>query len=141
VTDVLTGKQRSYNMSRIRGRDTKHELILRKALWSAGLRYRLKSKLPGQPDLFFSGGKVAVFVDGCFWHRCPEHFQWPKTRSEFWKNKIGRNVERDREINGQLRKMDWTVVRIWEHEIRDDLKNVVKRIGQALSDESRVASR
>ncbi len=136
MTDVLTREQRSYNMSRIRGRDTKPELILRKALWSDGLRYRLKSKLPGQPDLVFPGGQVAVYVDGCFWHKCPEHFQWPKTRPEFWKNKIARNVERDREITGQLKKMGWTVLRIWEHELRDDLKNVVKRIDQALSDES-----
>lgn len=134
MTDVLTREQRSYNMSRIRGRDTKPELILRKALWSDGRRYRLKSKLPGQPDLVFPGGKVAVFVDGCFWHQCPEHFQWPKTRAKFWKNKIARNVERDGEITDHLKKLGWTVLRIWEHELRDDLKSVVKRINQALSD-------
>lgn len=136
MTDVLTGEQRSYNMSRIKGRDTKPELILRSALWSAGLRYRLKSKLPGHPDLVFPGRKVAVFVDGCFWHRCPEHFQLPKTQAEFWGNKIGLNVERDRKVTGQLKEMGWTVSRFWEHEIYDDLKNVVKLVDHALSDKS-----
>ena len=136
MTDVLTREQRSYNMSRIRGRDTNPELILRKALWSNSLRYRLKSKLPGKPDLIFPGRKVAIFVDGCFWHKCPEHFQWPTSRAEFWKNKISRTVERDGEITGQLEKMDWTVLRVWEHELRDDLQSVVMRISQVLSDQS-----
>lgn len=136
MTDVLTREQRSFNMSRIRGRDTKPELIFRKALWSAGLRYRLKSKLPGRPDLVFPGRKVAVFVDGCFWHQCPEHFQWPKTRPDFWKQKITRTVERDKEVTDQLKKMGWTVIRVWEHELRNDLGKAVKRIDQALSDKS-----
>lgn len=123
-------------MSRIRGKNTKPELIIRKALWSAGLRYRLRSKLPGRPDLVFPGKKVAVFVDGCFWHQCPEHFQWPKTRPDFWKQKISGTVMRDIEINGQLKKMGWTVIRIWEHELSKKLDKVVKRINQILSDKS-----
>ena len=136
MTDVLTREQRSYNMSRIRGKNTKPELIFRKALWSAGLRYRLSSKLPGKPDLVFLGKKVTVFVDGCFWHKCPEHFQWPKTQPDFWRQKITRTVERDKEVTDQLKKMGWTVVRIWEHELRNSLEKTVKRIDHALSDKS-----
>ena len=123
-------------MSRIRGKDTKPELIFRKALWSAGLRYRLKSKLPGRPDLVFPGRKVAVFVDGCFWHQCPEHFQWPKNRPNFWKKKITRTVERDKEVTDQLKKMGWKVLRVWEHELGNNLGEAVKRVDQALSDKS-----
>jgi len=133
MTDILTSKQRSYNMSRIRGKNTKPELQLRKALWSAGLRYRLKSELPGRPDIVFRAGKVAIFVDGCFWHKCPEHFQWPKTRTKFWKDKINRNVERDEEVTDQLKLTGWTVMRIWEHEISDDIENVISRIDKVLS--------
>lgn len=136
MSDVHTPEQRSFNMSRIRGKNTKPELIFRKALWSAGLRYRLRSKLPGRPDLVFPSRKVAVFVDGCFWHQCPEHFQWPKTRPDFWKQKITRTVKRDKEVSDQLKKMGWTVVRVWEHELKKNLIGAVNRIDQALSDKN-----
>jgi len=133
---TLKQKQRSYNMSRIPGKDTKPERIFRKALWSAGLKYRLRSKLPGKPDLVFPGKKVAVFVDGCFWHMCPEHYQPPKNNSEFWKKKITRNAERDKEVTDQLEKMGWAVIRVWGHELKNNLGKAVKRIDQALSDKS-----
>lgn len=96
MADVLTKEQRSYCMSQIRGKNTKPEVILRKALWSMGYRYRIKNKLPGKPDLIYPSLKVAIFVDGCFWHKCPKHFQPPKTRQIFWENKINANVERDK---------------------------------------------
>lgn len=117
MVDVLTPVQRKYCMSRIRGKNTKPEIVLRKLLWSAGYRYRLKSRLPGKPDIVFPRHKLAVFVDGCFWHGCPKHAVMPKTNRTFWREKLSRNMQRDREVNVQIRKMGWRVVRIWEHEI------------------------
>lgn len=131
-TDVHTPAQRSFNMSRIRGRDTKPEILLRKALWKNGLRYRLKNKLPGKPDIVFVSDRTAVFVDGCFWHRCPEHFVLPKSRQEFWQHKIDRNVERDTEVNKKLLEDGWKVCRVWEHELRSDPQNVVQRVAHLL---------
>lgn len=115
MTDVHTPEQRSFNMSRIRSRDTKPELLLRSELWRRGYRYRLKSSLPGKPDIVFHRQRLAIFVDGCFWHGCPKHFQLPKTRSEFWRKKIESNRQRDKEINALLKSCGWNVYRVWEH--------------------------
>lgn len=127
-TDVLTTEQRSHCMSSIRGKNTKPELVLRKALWAAGLQYRLKNRLPGRPDIIFPGMKIAIFVDGCFWHKCPEHFQAPAQNARFWADKIARNVERDQEANLQLEAEGWRVIRLWEHEVRDSPGSCVSRI-------------
>ncbi len=109
---------RSENMSRIRSTNTKPELLLRKALWARGLRYRVHSDLPGRPDLVFSQARAVVFVDGCFWHGCPLHYSAPKTRWDFWKDKLRRNVLRDMEVDDELSAMGWKIVRIWEHELK-----------------------
>ncbi len=134
MPDVLTKTQRSRCMSAIRGKNTKPELVLRKALWTAGLRYRLRNNLPGRPDIIFPSKKIAVFVDGCFWHRCPEHFQAPEHNAQFWADKIARNVKRDREVEQQLSTMGWRVLRFWEHEILDSPEACVSRI-RKLTDE------
>lgn len=135
MTDVLTEGQRSYCMSRIRGRDTKPEVTLRKALWGMGFRYRLKSKLPGKPDLVFPRYRTVVFIDGCFWHKCPVHFQMPKKNRQFWEDKISANVERDERVVKELTDQGWKVVRIWEHQVKDNLllavESVVKVFGEA----------
>ena len=104
MADILSPKERSERMSRVRGSDTKPEIIFRKALWREGLRYRLRYKLFGRPDIVFPGPKVAVFIDGCFWHGCPEHYRPPKTRTEWWDNKIAGNKKRDlaREVPSDL---------------------------------------
>lgn len=121
MVDVLTKKQRSYNMSMIRGRNTQPELRLRKFLFSKGVRgYRL-SGLPGKPDIIFPKYKTAIFIDGCFWHKCHEHFKEPATRKKFWVKKIDGNVKRDNEINKILITEGWTVLRFWEHEIEKDI--------------------
>lgn len=133
MADVLTKKQRSYCMSQIRGKNTKPEVILRKALWSAGLRYRIKNKLPGKPDLVYPTLKVAIFIDGCFWHRCPIHFQAPKSRASFWEKKIQGNVARDQRNNELLQSDGWLVVRVWEHEIKESLTDTVRNISEILS--------
>lgn len=132
MSDVLTPAQRSFCMSRNRGKDTKPEILLRKALWRRGLRYRLHSELPGKPDLVFPGQRAVVFVDGCFWHGCPEHFQPPRTNAEFWREKIAATQRRDIRTGEKLTAAGWAVFRVWEHEIRADLAGCAARIGKRL---------
>lgn len=131
-TDVLSPEQRSYCMSQIKGKDTKPEVALRKALWGLGHRYRVMNRLPGKPDLVFSSLRTVVFVDGCFWHKCPDHFVRPQTRARFWLDKINGNVARDERINDSLRFEGWQVVRIWEHEIKQSLEDAVARVVEIL---------
>jgi DNA mismatch endonuclease, patch repair protein len=121
-------------MGRVRQRGTELELLLRKALWQAGIRYRLKTKikLPGSPDLFFFRAKIAVFVDGCFWHGCPIHGTMSKTNTNFWRAKIARNRERDAEVDAKLSELGWHTIRIWEHEIKEGLIESVIRISNEL---------
>jgi DNA mismatch endonuclease (patch repair protein) len=107
-------------MSQIKGRDTKPELLLRRALWRLGLRYRVRSRVIGKPDLVFGSARIAVFVDGCQWHSCPVHFVRPKSNVEFWDRKFRRNRERDAEVNTALKAQGWTVLRFWEHQIEAD---------------------
>lgn len=105
-------------MARIRGRDTKPERWLRSLLWARGFRYRLHAKkLPGRPDLVFHARKTVVFVDGCFWHGCPEHYVRPRSRALFWAEKLRENVNRDRMQCRELESMGWRVVRLWEHQV------------------------
>jgi DNA mismatch endonuclease, patch repair protein len=118
-------------MARNRGTNTKPEVLLRKACFAIGMRYILNSKLPGRPDFVFLGSKVAVFVDGCFWHGCPTHYQAPATRSEFWQDKLWRNRARDSAVTRQLTQSGWQVVRIWEHTVKSDLTGAVSRIKAA----------
>ena len=119
-------------MARQRTRDTDPEVALRRVLHSRGLRYRLDRPLPGLPrrraDITFTRQRVAVFVDGCFWHGCPEHGTWPKRNDEWWATKIRRNIDRDRETDAHLRTYGWAVVRIWEHEAADEAADRVEEV-------------
>ncbi|MEO3939334.1 very short patch repair endonuclease [Dermatophilaceae bacterium Soc4.6] len=104
-----------------KGRDTKPELALRRAVHALGLRYRVDHSLPlpgvrRRGDLVFTRARVAVFLDSCFWHACPEHGTRPKTNADFWQTKIERNIARDTETNRLLREAGWTVIRVWEHQ-------------------------
>jgi DNA mismatch endonuclease (patch repair protein) len=116
-----TDPRTSLRMSRQRTRDTQAEWALRRILHSRGLRYRVNAALPGlasrRADISFARQRVAVFIDACFWHGCPEHKTAPKTNSEWWATKLARNVERDRETDAHLADLGWKVVRIWEHEV------------------------
>ncbi|MFF6791560.1 very short patch repair endonuclease [Streptomyces filamentosus] len=107
-------------MSRQRSRDTGVEMALRRALHASGFRYRVHRRpLKGvrrEADVVFGPAKVAVFVDGCFWHGCPEHATWPKRNSAFWREKIEKNRARDRNTDARLREAGWASVRVWEHE-------------------------
>ena len=105
---------------------------LRRALWARGYRYRLRLRLPGTPDLVFPSGKVAVFVDGCFWHGCPVHYRTPGTNAAFWDAKIRRNQERDRRADRELRATGWVVVRLWSHQIKEDPEGALEVVAEAL---------
>lgn len=121
MADVHTTSTRSFNMSRIRGKDTKPEMLVRQYLHARGMRYRLHTKeLPGKPDLVFPGLRTVVFVHGCFWHRhegC-RYFVVPKTRTDFWLGKIGRNVANDERQQQELKVQGWRVLVVWECELR-----------------------
>ncbi|MFC1534769.1 very short patch repair endonuclease [Thermodesulfobacteriota bacterium] len=118
--DVHSPHQRSFNMSRIQGKDTKPEMMLREWLWSKGYRYRLHRKdIPGTPDIVFLGRKKVIFAHGCFWHKhdC-KYFKWPKTNSEFWKEKIEGNVSRDDKNYQLLTQNNWQYLVVWECETK-----------------------
>jgi len=128
MADVMTAEQRRDNMSRIRGKDTGPELLLRKGLWKMGFRYRTHYKLPGRPDVVLVGRKIAIFVDGCFWHGCPDHGVRPKSNSAFWNKKIQGTIDRDKRNLELLEKQGWTVLRFWEHDIEKDLAGLLKKL-------------
>ncbi|MFE4174914.1 very short patch repair endonuclease [Streptomyces sp. NPDC056909] len=114
---------RRRNMQAIRSRDTKPEWLIRRLVHAQGLRYRVAAKpLPGlrrTADMVFRPAKVAVFIDGCYWHGCPEHYVPPKTNEGYWSDKVARNMARDRDTDQRLAEAGWTVLRFWEHESPD----------------------
>ena len=123
-----------------RSRDTKPETQLRSLLHRRGLRFRVDvSPIPGvrrRADLVFSTARVAVFVDGCFWHGCPVHGTWPKANADFWREKIETNRRRDEDTNRKFAEAGWTVVRVWEHE---DVEDAATRIQTAIKVRARPA--
>ena len=138
MADVHDEKTRSYNMSRIKGSNTKPESIVRKYLFSHGYRYRKNDKrYPGTPDIVLPKYKTVVFVNGCFWHKhdgC-RYFVWPQNNAEFWKEKIESNVARDQRDYRLLREAGWRVIVIWECELR---KNLIDQTLQKLDDSIRM---
>ncbi|WP_227421499.1 very short patch repair endonuclease [Pacificispira spongiicola] len=115
-SDIVDAATRSRMMAGIRGKDTKPEMIVRRGLHRRGFRFRLHDRsLPGRPDLILPRYHVAIFVHGCFWHGhdCPL-FRWPRTREDFWRDKIGRNRERDRNAAERLQEAGWRILTIWE---------------------------
>lgn len=130
--DPLTPEQRKLNMSKIRAKDTKPELMIRRALHSMGLRYRLHSaELPGRPDLVFPRYRAVIFVHGCFWHGhdCPM-FRLPATRTEFWLKKIEQNRARDLATFGALQRDGWRVLTIWECAVRGPARLGLHEVAQ-----------
>ena len=132
--DTLTPKERSERMRRVKCRDTKPELRLRRLVWGLGYRYRKHRRdVPGNPDLAFITRKRAIFLHGCFWHRhdCPSGRRAPKSRVRFWNNKFRRNVERDAVVAGLLRRAGWIALVVWECELRNP-PNVQKKLKRFL---------
>ena len=126
-------QRRSEQMSRIRAQHTEPEVLLRKALWACGLRYRLHVKTPaGKPDIVFPRARIAIFIDGCFWHGCPEHYVRPRSRTEFWSDKLRENVLRDIRQTRNLEGLGWRLFRVWEHEVFMQLDELVTRVRAVL---------
>ena len=135
--DNLTPEQRHRNMQNIKCRDTKIELILRHALWKAGYRYRKNYKsLPGKPDIVFPQYKIAIFCDSEFFHGkdwTNQKIRLEKSKNaDYWVNKIAKNIERDEQINKQLRDMGWTVLRFWGKDIKSNVDKCVTEIGKTI---------
>ena len=116
MADIVSPEDRSRMMSGIRGRDTKPELLLRAGLHAMGYRYKLHDKsIPGKPDLVFPRYRAVIFANGCFWHGHDCHlFKWPKSREDFWRTKIGANIERDLEVAKLLNEKGWRILKVWE---------------------------
>lgn len=120
-------------MARIRGFDTSPELTLRRALWNQGLRYRVKLRtVGGVPDVAFPAARVAVFIDGCFWHGCPLHYARPRSNESFWSAKLVTNIERDCRQSRALEAASWWVLRLWEHEVLLELALAVERVRRSI---------
>lgn len=124
--DVHTPEQRSFNMSRIRSKNTKPEEMVRKYLFSQGFRYRKNDpRLPGKPDIVLPKYKTVIFVNGCFWHGhtgC-RYFVWPKNNEDFWKEKINSNIDRDKQVVKRLADLGWNVIVIWECELKRQVRD------------------
>ena len=117
-------------MSKVQ-RNSKPEQIIRKALFRLGYRYSLSHRfkeLNFKPDIVMVSRKVCIFIDGCFWHKCSKCFKAPKSNERYWKPKIKRNVDRDKEQNDYLKKEGWRIIRVWEHEISNNLGKVISKI-------------
>jgi len=132
MTDNISISRRSWNMSQIKGSNTKPELIVRSFLHKNGLRFRINDKnLPGKPDIVLKKYQTVIFVDGCFWHRhkgCKYAYN-PKSREDFWQKKFKDNIERDNKINNLYARLPWRLIRIWECEINENkLNDIAKSI-------------
>lgn len=139
MADVMTKEQRSKNMKKIKSSDTKIELLLRKALWNKGIRYRKNvSTLPGKPDIVITKYKIAIFCDGEFFHGKDWEVLKPKLQnsnnSEFWIKKISRNIERDDEVNKELLFLGYTVIRFWGNEIKKNTDECIRVIEETIFD-------
>lgn len=127
--DRLTRKERSNLMSKVRGKNTKIEVMVRNALRNKGIHnYRVNYRIKGTPDLVFVKEKIAVFVDGCFWHKCPVCYSEPKSNIAYWRKKIAENVNRDRNADAELINQGWDVIRIWEHDVKNNLAGAITKI-------------
>ena len=134
MSDVHSKEVRSYNMSRIKGKNTKPEELVRKYLFSQGFRYRKNdSRLPGKPDIVLPKYRTIVLVNGCFWHHheCM-YFRWPESNADFWKQKINRNVERDQRNINQLEQRGWHIIVVWECELKKAKEQVLSELANKI---------
>lgn len=134
----------SRRMAKVRQKGTDAEVALRHEMHRIGLRYRVDYEVLKKPrrvaDVVFPGRKIAVFVDGCFWHGCPEHASWPKRNAEFWREKIEANRLRDADTNERLRSLGWTVLRFWSHESPTEAARAVARVIATVDAQRRASS-
>jgi len=131
MADIFSKSKRSEIMSKIRSKNTKIEIQLRQKIWAQGMRYRIHCNyLPGKPDLVFPSKKLAVFIDGCFWHKCPKCYKKPKSNKDYWLKKAHYNKIKDKRQNKELQDKGWLVLRFWEHDIAKEPDNCLKKIKQ-----------
>lgn len=131
--DPFSPEKRSEVMRAVGHFNTAAEMKVRRASWKSGLRYRVHPRIGRtRPDFAFMGARVAVFIDGCFWHGCPQHYSAPRTNESFWREKLRGNQERDRRNNRELADRGWRVLRFWECEVNSNLAGVVERIVDAV---------
>ena len=129
MVDKLTKAQRSYVMSRIKSNNTKPELAFRMHLRGMGIKnYTTHAKITGTPDVVIASSKIALFVDGCFWHGCPTCYKAPQSNRNFWRKKVERNINRDKETARLLRASGWKVARFWEHQLIGDMSSVDRKL-------------
>ena len=137
MADVHDKETRSYNMSRIKGKDTKPEMLVRKFLHAQGFRYRLHVKnLPGKPDIVLPKYKIVIFVHGCFWHghESCKYFVVPKTRTEWWLNKINGNIENDKKVEKSLQKEGWKIITLWECQLKPAIiKSTLSQLPESIT--------
>ena len=131
MPDKITKTQRSYIMSQIRGTRTKPELIVKENIDGRKLRYQPKG-IPERPDFANKSKKIALFIDGCFWHKCPRCYKPPKSNKKYWKAKVERNTKRDIYVNRKMKKEGWNVIRFWEHQVKENELHVIKKINKQL---------
>ena len=132
--DVHSKEVRSYNMSRIKGKNTKPEELVRKYLFAQGFRYRKNdSRLPGKPDIVLPKYRTIILVNGCFWHHheCI-YFRWPESNADFWRQKINRNVERDQKNIRQLEQTGWHVIVVWECELKKEQERTLSGLANMI---------
>jgi DNA mismatch endonuclease (patch repair protein) len=135
IADNVSTETRTRTMRKVRSRDTKLERAFRQALIAQGLRgYRVApSNVVGKPDVVYLRAKFAIFVDSCFWHGCPDHCRRPSSNVEYWNSKITRNKARDERVSTSLAEQGWTILRIWEHDLRENPASVVQQITTTLA--------
>lgn len=129
---LSSSPETSRRMAKVRQTGTDAEVALRREMYRLGLRYRVDYEVLRKPrrvaDVAFPGRRIAIFVDGCFWHGCPEHATWPKRNAEFWRQKIEANRQRDEDTSERLRSAGWTVLRFWSHESPTDAAKAIARV-------------
>ena len=127
--DRHTKEQRHKNMQAVKNQNTRLENSVTKYLWQQGYRFRKNVKnLEGKPDIAIKKYKLVIFIDSCFWHKCPTHYKDPATNIEFWKNKIERNQKRDLQVTEYYKSKKWHILRIWEHELKNDFKKTMNKV-------------
>ncbi|MDQ0197089.1 very short patch repair endonuclease [Neobacillus ginsengisoli] len=132
MADKITKEQRSSNMKAIKS-ISKLENRVSKALWEKGIRFRKNSKLFGKPDISIQKYKIVIFIDSCFWHVCPLHSNMPKSNQDYWIKKLNRNQERDKEVNEYYYEKGWHLLRVWEHELKEDFSGMVDKLEQFIN--------
>jgi DNA mismatch endonuclease (patch repair protein) len=131
MTDKVSSEKRTQIMKQIKSKKTRLENKIVSDLWRSGFRFRRNvNSLLGKPDISIKKYKVAIFIDSCFWHGCPQHCRMPESNKSYWQNKIKRNKERDKKVSAYYIEKRWNLLRIWEHDIKNDYKKSINVISE-----------